>query len=84
MAPVYWMEDTMKLSTIFLAMCFALAPFAAHATAQHHHAVHQVQQMQRHAIPMTATALVPAVKVDDDSDGLSRNPEDCNRGCIGN
>jgi hypothetical protein len=34
---------------------------------------------------MAATALVPAVpavKVDDDSDGLSRNHEDCNRGCI--
>ena len=72
----------MKLSTIILAMCFALAPFAAHATAQHHHALHHVQQAQRPAIPMAATALVPAVKVDDDSDGLSRNHEDCNRGCI--
>jgi hypothetical protein len=72
----------MKLSTIILAMCFALAPFAAHATAQHHHALHHVQQAQRSAIPMAAIALVPAVKVDDDSDGLSRNHEDCNRGCI--
>jgi len=72
----------MKLSTIILAMCFALAPLAAHATAQHHHALHHVQQAQRPAIPMAATALVPAVKVDDDSDGLSRNHEDCNRGCI--
>ena len=75
----------MKLSTIILAMCFALAPFAAHATAQHHHALHHVQQAQRSAIPMAAIALVPAVKVDDDSDGLSRNHEDCNRrGCIDN
>jgi hypothetical protein len=75
----------MKLSTIILAMCFALAPFAAHATAQHHHALHHVQQAQRAAIPMAAIALVPAVKVDDDSDGLSRNHEDCNRrGCIDN
>ena len=72
----------MKLSTIILAMCFALAPFAAHVTAQHHHALHHVQQAQRSAIPMAAIALVPAVKVDDDSDGLSRNHEDCNRGCI--
>ena len=76
----------MKLSTIILAMCFALAPFAAHATVQHHHALHYVQQAQRPAIPMAATAFVPAVpavKVDDDSDGLSRNREDCNRrGCI--
>ena len=71
----------MKFSTMSLAICFALAPFAAHATTQHHHALHQAQ---RHAIPMTATASVPAVKVDDNSDGLSRNREDCNRGCIDN
>ena len=49
---------------------------AAHATAQHRHVIHRVQQAQRHPIPMAATALVPAVpavKIDDDSDGLSRN-----------
>jgi hypothetical protein len=77
----------MKLSTITLAMCFALAPFAAHATSndvQHHHAVHHVQQAQRQTIPMGATAFVPAVKVDDDADGLSRNRDECNRGCIDN
>jgi hypothetical protein len=77
----------MKLSTIILAMCFALSPFAAHATAQHRHVIHHVQRAQRYAIPMAATALVPAVpavKIDDDSDGLSRNREDCNRGCIDN
>jgi hypothetical protein len=71
----------MKLSTMTLAMCFALASFAAHATAQHHHAIHQ---SQRHAIPMTATAFAPAVRLDNDSEGLSRNHEDCNRGCIDN
>jgi hypothetical protein len=77
----------MKLSTIILAMCFALSPFAAHAKAQHRHVIHRVQQAQRHPIPMAATALVPAVpavKIDDDSDGLSRNREDCNRSCIDN
>ena len=76
----------MKLSTIILAMCFALAPFAAHATAQHHHALHHMQQAQRAAIPHgrdRPRSAVPAVKVNDDSDGLSRNREDCNRrGCI--
>jgi hypothetical protein len=76
------MEQKMKLSTITLALCFTLAPFAAHATAKHHNGLHQVQQAQRHAIPKTATAFVPAVKLDEDSDGLSRNHEDCNRGCI--
>ena len=75
----------MKRSTMTLVMCFALTPFAAHATAQHHHAIHQAQG---HAISMTATAfapvVIPAVKLDDDSDGLTRNREECNRGCIDN
>jgi hypothetical protein len=72
----------MKLSTITLALCFTLAPFAAHATARHPDAHHHAPQARRYAIPKTATAFVPAVTVDDDSDGLSRNHEDCNRGCI--
>ena len=42
----------------------------------------------RKVIPMTATAfapgVTPAVKLDDDSDGLTRNREECNRGCIDN
>jgi len=74
----------MKFSTMTFAICFALAPFAAHATPQHHHALHQAHQAQRYAIPPTTTALVPAAKLDNDSDGLSRNHEDCNRGCIDN
>jgi hypothetical protein len=78
------MEVNMKLSTITLALCFTLAPFAAHATVKSHDALHQAQQAQRHAIPKTATAFVTAVKVDHDSDGLSRNRDECNRGCIDN
>jgi hypothetical protein len=74
----------MKLSTMSFAVCFALAPFAAHATASHHLALHQAHHAQRHAIPMTATAFVPALKLDDDSDGLTRNPDQCNRGCVDN
>jgi hypothetical protein len=61
-------------------MAFALAPFAAQATAQRHHALHH----QHAAISAAATALVPAAKFDDNADGLSRNREDCNRGCIDN
>jgi hypothetical protein len=76
------MEDAMKLSTMILALCFALAPFEARAMVQHRDVLHQVHKEQRHAIPMTATASVPAVKLDEDSDGLSRDHEDCNRGCI--
>jgi len=71
----------MRISTILLASCFVLAPFAARAMVQHRDVIHH---MQRHAIPATATASVPAVKIDDDSNGLTRNREECNRGCIDN
>jgi hypothetical protein len=71
----------MKRATMILIIGFTLAPFAAHATTQHHYALHHAQ---RHAIPVSATAFVPAAKVDGNSDGLSRNREDCNRGCIDN
>ena len=74
----------MKLSAISLALCFGLVPFAAYATdnaAQHHRALHH---SQRPAMSRAATALVPAVKLDDEADGLARNPNDCNRGCIDN
>jgi hypothetical protein len=74
----------MKLSVMSLAMCFAFAPIAAHAATHDRHAIRQVRQAQRYVIPKSATAFVPAVKLDDDSDGLSRNHEDCNRGCIDN
>ena len=70
----------MKLSTMSLALGFALAPFSAHATVQHHDALHH----PRAAISPKATALVPAVKLNDNTDGLSRNHDDCNRGCIDN
>jgi hypothetical protein len=76
-------EDNMKLSTMSLALCFALAPFAAHASdsaVQHHRALHR----QHVVMPASATALVPAVKLDHDSDGLSRSRDECNRGCIDN
>jgi hypothetical protein len=67
------MGGTMNSSTIFLAMCFAVVPLVAHATAQHHHALHQAQL---HAMPGSASAFVAAVKLDDNSDGLPRNDED--------
>jgi len=73
----------MKLSTMSLALCFALAPCGANATdnaVRHHRALHH----RRAAISATANALVPRVRIDDDSDGLSRNRGECNRGCIDN
>jgi hypothetical protein len=79
-APVLSQGNRKKLSTITLAIAFALAPLAAHATAQRHHALHHPHA----AVSAAATALVPAVKFDDNSDGLSRNREECNRGSIDN
>ena len=73
----------MKLSTMSLALCFALTPFGANATdnaVRHHHALHH----KHAAISATANALVPRVRTEDDSDGLSRNRNQCNRGCIDN
>jgi hypothetical protein len=76
-------EEKMKVSTISLALCFALAaPLASYGSEgamRHHGAGHRVDHP---AISATATAMVPALKVDHDSDGLSRNHDDCNRGCI--
>jgi hypothetical protein len=68
-----------------VALCAPVGAFASNSvTPTHrHHAVHQVVYV---AISPKATAFVPVApkQVDDDSDGLSRNVEDCNRGCIGN
>jgi hypothetical protein len=62
----------MKFSTIYLVLCFALAPFAARAMVQHRDVLHQ---MQRHAIPMIVAASVPAVMLENDV-----NSPTCNRG----
>jgi hypothetical protein len=71
----------MKLSTMTLALGIALAPFAAHATLQHRYPLNH----EHAAISPKATALAPAVKPnDDDPDGLTRNRDECNRGCIDN
>jgi hypothetical protein len=50
----------MKLSTMYLALCFALAPVAARAMVQHRDTLHE---LRRHAV--TATAIVWRVKLED-------------------
>lgn len=54
----------MKLSTISLLFCFALAPFAARAIIQHRDVL---CQLQRYTIPMMAAAPVPVVALNEDS-----------------
>jgi hypothetical protein len=90
--PFQQMEDEVRLSNITYAACalafgFALTtPIAAYAqvgaqpTYKHKAHVHHFM-----AIPRTATALMPApataVRVPE-TDGLSRDSDDCNFSCI--
>ena len=76
---------TFTISALILgvALCVPIGANASElpALVHKHHANHQVVYL---SIPPNATALAPAVKpVDDDSDGLTRNIDECNRGCIG-
>jgi hypothetical protein len=88
----YQMEDEMRLSNITCAACalvfgFGLTtPIAAYAqggvqpTYKHKAHVDQIT-----TIPRTATALKPAPATAvraPETDGLSRNDDDCNYGCI--
>jgi hypothetical protein len=60
-----WLGERMKLSTMSLVLCFAVAPVAARTMVQHRDTLHQIQ---RHAMPISAIAFVPAVKLGDNSD----------------
>ena len=87
----------MRLATILaLALCVAVpAPIAAVAsegvTGMHKHRVH-MHQVVRGSFKASATSLAPpfaivptapAARSDDDKyEGLSRNSDDCNYGCI--
>jgi hypothetical protein len=53
----------MKLSTMYLLFCFAIAPFAARAMIQHRDLLYQ---LQRYVIPMMAAAPVPFVALNQD------------------
>jgi hypothetical protein len=70
--------------TLGVVLCAPVGASASNGVAPtyKYHAHYRVAFV---AISPQATAFVPVTpkKVDDDSDGLSRNVEDCNRGCIG-
>jgi len=67
-----------------------IVPAAAHAASDGvRPAAHYQRVVHRHVMPASAEALspsllAPAVRPDDDSDGLTRNRDECNRGCIDN
>jgi hypothetical protein len=88
----YQMEDEMRLSNITNAVCTLAVGFAL-TTPVPAYAQVGAQPIYKHkahvdhftAIPRTATALAPAPATAvraPETDGLSRNDEDCNFGCI--
>jgi hypothetical protein len=91
-----FMEDKLRLSaTLVRAISLSCgvvlaAPVAAYAdnVAPPKHKVHAYRTAHS-ALPSSATAfapewIAPAMRRDDDSEGLTRNTDECNRGCIGN
>jgi hypothetical protein len=82
-------------TTIALALCIALpGPIAANASDAvipiHKHRTHMHLAVYRlfnpaataWAPPHEILPVAPAVKSNDNYDGLSRNRDQCNRGCI--
>jgi hypothetical protein len=70
----------LSLGVALAAPISALAADGAHPF--HKHAVQPHRVAHAGALP-SATALVPTLPAPaNDADGLSRNSEDCNRGCI--
>jgi hypothetical protein len=69
-------------------MTFGLAlsvPGSANATdGAPKHAIHVYHVAHRQTIPASAEALAPLPRPVRETDGLSRNVEDCNMGCIDN
>jgi hypothetical protein len=91
-------ESKMRRATILaLALCLAVpAPIAAVAservTGMHKHRVHMHHVVRGSfkaatalAPPFAIVPTAPAARSDDDKyEGLSRNSDDCNDGCIDN
>ncbi len=81
--------SAMKVVTVGLACCFVLAaplPVYSHdvAPAGNKHSAH-VHQVARATISANATALAPVAlprAPARETDGLSRDSDDCNMGCI--
>jgi hypothetical protein len=76
-------------TTLTLGLCIALsAPIAANASdgvaLTNARGIHMQQTVYRSFNP-AATAFFPTARSGvEKSDGLSRNPDDCNYGCIDN
>ena len=80
-------RSILTVSTLALTCAMAFV-VPANASGDAARGVAHVQRVaHHHMIPGSAEALspsAPALKLDDDADGLSRNTSECNRGCIDN
>jgi len=83
------MKRTIVLSSAFvmtLAMTLGV-PATSNASSNGTQRWTHSQRVHVHGIPAAAEALSPSMvgpARDDDSDGLTRNTGECNRGCIDN
>ena len=89
--------QTRPVTSVMLALCVALpAPIVADAS-QDVNPVHKDRFDQHHVVPgwfnpgcdsfapgLRVRAAAPAQKSNDNTDGLSRDRDQCNRGCIDN
>jgi len=76
-----------SLKTTALVLAFSLcAPAAVYATDSGNqvHKVHVYHRDAHATIPNNATALSPTLLHEPETDGLSRNRDECNNGCIDN
>ncbi len=71
---------TTTVMALALSLCVPVAVYANDSATKVHHS----HIYQRVAIPNNATALSPTLAREPESDGLSRNREDCNMGCVDN
>jgi hypothetical protein len=74
---------TTTLMALALSLCAPVAVYANDSATKVHHS-HVYQRVAHYAIPNNATALSPTVARERETDGLSRDHEDCNMGCIDN
>jgi hypothetical protein len=83
-------RSALTFSALAMACAMAVATSAPvnAASDEAHHPAHLQRVAHRHMIPASAEALSPSMlapaRRDDDSDGLTRNTSECNRGCIDN
>jgi len=74
---------TTTVMALALSLCTPVAVYANDSATKVHHS-HVYQRVAHAAIPNNAIALSPTLAREPETDGLSRNREECNMGCIDN